>query len=332
MAVKFQDYYQTLGVKRDADEKAIKAAYRKLARKWHPDLHSGKKKEEAEEKFKQINEANEVLSDPDKRAKYDRLGANWRAGDNFNTPPDMDGARYYTSADFNPEDLGGFSDFFASMFAGGRSPYTGRESYQQSSRRGQDIESSMDLTLEELFHGGSKSLRLATTSICPTCQGTGISGRAVCSRCGGTGGLPEQKTLEVKIPSGVAEGSRIRLKGQGGEGAGGGQRGDLYLKIHVLPHPLFSLQGLDLEIEVVIAPEQAVLGDRVEVPTLEKSLLVTVPPNSHGGQRLRLKGKGLQNKESSRGDLYVRLKIDIPRILSEEEMELYRKIQEIKKK
>jgi curved DNA-binding protein len=334
MAVQFQDYYETLGIKRDADDKAIKAAYRKLARKWHPDLHRGKKQEEAEEKFKKINEAYEVLSDPEKRSKYDRLGANWRAGDNFDAPPDMDGVHFYTSGNFNPEDLGGFSDFFASLFGGGggRQPFSGRERGYETSRRGQDIESGMELTLEELFHGGTKSLRLATSVLCPNCQGSGLSGRSICPRCGGTGGIPEQKTLEVKIPAGIGEGSRIRLKGQGGEGMGGGARGDLYLKVHVLPHPVFSLQGQDLETEIVIRPEQAVLGDKVPVPTLEKTLLVNVPPGSHNGQRLRLKGRGMPARDGQKGDLYARLKIDLPRDLSEEEKELYKQIQEIRKR
>lgn len=333
MAVQFQDYYETLGIKRDADDKAIKAAYRKLARKWHPDLHRGKKQEEAEEKFKKINEAYEVLSDPEKRSKYDRLGANWRAGDNFDAPPDMDGVHFYTSGNFNPEDLGGFSDFFSTLFGGGGgSPFASRERGYEASRRGPDIESSMELTLEELFNGGTKSLRISTSVLCPNCQGSGISGRSICTRCGGTGGIPEQKTLEVKIPAGIAEGSRIRLKGQGGEGSGSGARGDLYLKVHVLPHPTFKLQGSDLETEIVIRPEQAVLGDKVQVPTLEKNLLVTVPPGSHNGQRLRLKGRGMPVKDGQSGDLYARLKIDIPRELSEEEKELYTKILEIRKR
>lgn len=335
MAVQFQDYYEILGVKRDADDKAIKAAYRKLARKWHPDLHRGKKQEEAEEKFKQINEAYEVLSDSEKRSKYDRLGANWRAGDNFDAPPDMDGVHFYTGSNFNPEDLGGFSDFFATLFgqSRGRQPFTGRHGgYEEASRRGQDIESSMELSLEDLYNGGTKSLRLSTSVLCSNCQGIGITGRSICTRCGGTGGVPEQKTLEVKIPSGIGEGSRIRLKGQGGEGFGGGARGDLYLKVHVLPHPAFSLQGSDLETEIVIRPEQAVLGDKVQVPTLEKTLMVNVPPGSHNGQRLRLKGRGMPTRDGQKGDLYARLKIDIPREMSEEEKDLYNKIQDIRKR
>ncbi len=334
MAVKFQDYYETLGVNRDADEKTIKAAYRKLARKWHPDLHSGKKKEEAEEKFKQINEAYEVLSDSEKRAKYDHLGANWRAGDNFETPPDMDGVRFYTSGNFDPEDLGGFSDFFATMFGGGGqgSPFSGRSRGYSGPQKGQDIESIIDVSLEELYHGGTKSLRLSTASVCPGCHGSGIAGRSICSRCGGTGSIPEQKTLEVKIPPGVSEGSRIRLKGQGGEGIQGGARGDLYLKVHIVPHPVFTVLGQDLETDLVILPEQAVLGDKVQVPALEKPLIVTIPPGSHNGQKLRLKGKGLKGKADAVGDLFVRIKIDIPRELSEEERELYKRLSDLKKK
>lgn len=336
MAVSFRDYYEVLGVKRDADAKQIKAAYRKLARKWHPDLHTGKKKEEAEEKFKQINEAYEVLSDPDKRGKYDRLGSNWRAGDSFTPPPDMDGFRYYTTSNIDPGDLGGFSDFFETLF--GRGVKTGQRAggsyngFYERPLRGQDIESQIDLTIEESYRGGTRSLSLSANSVCPDCQGSGVINQGFCSRCGGTGSIPERKTLEVKIPAGVYEGSRIRLKGQGGEGANGGSRGDLHLKVHILPHPLFKLKGSDVESEISIRPEQAVLGDKVAVSTLDGPVNMTVPAGSHNGKRMRLKGKGMPLKDGARADQYVRLVIDIPAELSEEEKELYNRLKEIGKK
>ncbi|MDD2620734.1 MAG: DnaJ C-terminal domain-containing protein, partial [Syntrophomonadaceae bacterium] len=271
MAVSFRDYYETLGVKRDADPKAIKSAYRKLARKWHPDLHSGKKKEEADEKIKQINEAYEVLSDAEKREKYDRLGSNWRNGEQFDSSPFGEGT-YYSTSNLNPEDMQGFSDFFSVLFGSqARSPGGARRqgSFYEGPMRGQDIESSIDLTLEEAYHGVSKALQLSSSHICPECRGSGLQGQGFCRHCGGTGSISEPHNLNVKIPAGVYEGSSIRLKGQGGAGIGGGEKGDLYLKVHLLPHPIFKVKGIDIESEVTVRPEQAVLGDKITVATLD---------------------------------------------------------------
>lgn len=332
MAVKFRDYYEILGVPRDADDKKIKSAYRKLARKWHPDLHSDAEKEKAEEKFKEINEAYEVLSDAEKRAKYDRLGSNWRNGDSFD-PADMGGTHYYRSGDFSEADLHGFSDFFASIFGGGSFGSTSRRGgndFYQGPMRGQDIEHEMELSLEEAFHGGSKSLRMTSSSTCNECQGRGITGsRSICSTCGGTGSIPEARTIEVKIPAGVFDGSSVRLKGQGGQGSGGGPRGDLYLKVRLKPHHIFQVKGRDVEVELTLRPDQAVLGDKVPVATLERNVNLTIPPGTRSGQRLRLKGKGLPARQGEAGDQYVRIKIDITAGISDEEKELYRKIREI---
>jgi curved DNA-binding protein len=334
MAVQYQDYYQILGVERDADAKQIKAAYRKLARKWHPDLHAGKKKEEAEEKFKQINEAYEVLSDPEKRAKYDRLGSNWRAGDQFTPPPGSEAFYTYTT-DFDPADLGGFSSFFEVLFGGARRNRQARSdfgAFYDRPMRGEDVESQIDITLEEALHGGTRTFTISSASTCPECRGQGFTEQGFCPGCGGTGSVPERKTLQVNIPAGVYQGSRIRLKGQGGAGINGGPRGDLHLKVNILPHPLFKLQESDVETELTITPEQAVLGDKVSVPTLEGNITMTVPAGSHNGRRMRIKGKGLPKKDGTRGDQYVRIKIDIPRDLSDEERELYRRLQEIRKR
>lgn len=335
MSVQYQDYYQVLGVKRDADAKQIKAAYRKLARKWHPDLHSGKKKEEAEEKFKQINEAYEVLSDAGKRAKYDRLGSNWRAGEQFYPPPGSEGFYTYTATDFEPSDPGGFSSFFDALFGEarrGRQQKNNFGHYYTQPRPGEDVESQVDISLEEALHGGSRSFSISTASTCPECSGRGLKDQGFCTRCGGTGSVPERKTLQVHIPAGVYPGSRIRLKGQGGEGINGGPRGDLHLKVNIMPHPVFKLLDSDVESELIIRPEQAVLGDKMPVPTLEGSVTMTVPAGSRNGQRMRIRGKGMPRKDGQRGDQYVRLKIDIPGQMSEEERDLYKQLQEIRKR
>jgi curved DNA-binding protein len=333
MAVSYQDYYEILGVKRDADEKQIKSAYRKLARKWHPDLHSTEEKQKAEEKIKQINEAYEVLSDPEKRSKYDLLGSNWQAGQDFDPPSDMYGTRHYTASDFQKEfggGGGGFSDFFDTLFANQRGAGAGRgERANRRPIKGQDVESQIDLTLEEAYHGSTKGIQLSSGTFCPQCSGSGVRGRTFCADCGGTGMRSEIKTLEVKIPPGVNSGSRIRLKGQGGEGVSGGARGDLFLTVHLLPHHTYIVKESDLETEIVLRPEQAVLGDKVPVSTLDGAVTMTVPAGSRAGTRLRLRGKGLANK-TGRGDEYVRIVIDIPQLLSDEEKILYQQLKEIK--
>lgn len=347
MAVKFQDYYEVLGVDRNAGEKEIKSAYRKLARKWHPDLHPPAEKEKAEEQFKRINEAYEVLKDPEKRKRYDRLGSRWKDGQDFQAPPDMDGVRFYTSGDFGSGGFegfegafeGGFSDFFKMFFGEGAaaraSGQTGGYSRGRTARRGpvkgEDVESEIELSLEEAYRGVTKTIRVSGSSVCPECGGTGTRERSFCARCGGTGSVPEEKTLDVKVPAGVKEGSRIRLKGQGGSGLGGAPKGDLYLKVRLRPHPVFKLKGNDIEVEAVIRPDQALFGDKIPVKTLDGQVNMKVPAGSRSGSRLRLKGKGFPGKNKVRGDQYVRLVIDIPPDLNEQEKELYRQLHELRK-
>ena len=326
MSVTFQDYYETLGVKRDATDKEIKAAYRKLARKWHPDLNSGKEKEASEEKFKQINEAYEVLSDPEKRSKYDRLGANWRGGQDFRPPPDMDGFNFHSGGGG-----GDFSDFFEMLFGGGGSPFgRGGRSCRRGPMRGKDVESEIELTLEDAYRGGEKSFQMSNREACPVCGGTGHNQDTFCNGCGGTGVKAGIKTLAVKIPSGMQDGSRIRLKGQGGEGMQGGPRGDLFLKVRLAAHPVYKLVGNDLETEITVRPEQAVLGDKVNVSTMDGQVTMKVPAAARSGMRLRLRGKGWPVKDG-RGDHYIKIKIDIPEQLSEAEEELYRQLASLRK-
>lgn len=323
MGVTYQDYYEILGISRKATEKEIKTAYRKLARKWHPDLHTEKDKEKAEEKIKQINEAYEVLSDPEKRNKYDHLGNGWQSGQDFHPPSDKEGFRYYSDDSFSG---GGFSDFFEMLFKDGGSSLN-RDPHRRRRQMvpGQDAESVLELSLEEVYHGGEKSLQLSVRDLCPDCSGAGYINTSLCKLCVGSGEYTNHKTLQVKIPPGVHDGSRIRLKGQGGDGVNGGAKGDLYLKIHLLPHPVFKVQGYDLESEIVLRPEQAVLGDRVYVSTLDGSVTMTVPAGSRNDRKLRLRGKGLPNKDS-RGDQYVRVKIDIPEHITAEEESLYKRL------
>ena len=327
MGVKFQDYYQTLGVGKNATEKEIKTAYRKLARKWHPDLHTDKDKAAAEEKFKQINEAYEVLNDTEKRSKYDRLGANWRDGDNFRPPPETGGFNFSAGGGAGAN---GFSDFFETFFGGGSFKGSPR-SARRGPSRGQDIESDLEITLEEAYRGGEKALQLSSREVCPACGGDGINNNSFCTRCGGTGFNSGLKTLTVKIPPGVREGSRIRLKGQGGAGFNGGPGGDLFLKVRLLPHPVYQVQGSDLETEIVIRPDQAVLGDQADVSTLDGPVMVRIPAGTGTGKRLRLRGKGLPGRGGARGDQYVRIKIDIPTHLTSEEEQLYRRLAELRK-
>ena len=340
MSVKFQDYYETLGVDRTASDKEIKSAYRKMARKWHPDLHPAGEKEKAEEKFKQINEAYEVLKDPEKRKRYDQLGSRWKEGQDFQASPNMDGVHFYTSQDFGGGGFegsfgGGFSDFFKMFFGEGAAAGTGARRAGGSSRRGsvrgEDVESEIELGLEEAYKGTTRTIRVSGSTICPACSGAGTRDRSFCPQCGGTGSVPEEKTLDVKVPAGVKDGSRIRLKGQGGSGLSGGPKGDLYLKVRLRPHLVFRLKGDDIETDAVIRPEQAIFGDRIPVPTLDGQVNMKVPPGSHSNSRLRLKGKGFPGKNKKRGDQYVRLVIDVPHDLTDREKELYQQLHELQK-
>jgi DnaJ-class molecular chaperone len=319
MAVKFKDYYEILGVQREASEKEIKTAYRKLARKHHPDLNPGAKKKEAEEKFKEINEAYEVLSDPKKRKKYDHLGQNWREGMDF-TPPPGEGPGFGRH-DFGGggfEGLGGFSDFFEVLFGrGGRGFAAERE---RGGGRGLDLETEMALSLEEVVRGTTRRVRLGGQVLCSTCGGIGMVGQRICQACGGTGNLPETKELTVNIPPGAREGSRLRLSGQGGPGSGGGQSGDLLIRIRLLSHPRFAVSGDDFVTDLDVYPWEAVLGTQAEVETLDGRVKLKIPAESQGGQQFRLREKGLpRSGGKGRGDLLVRLRIIVPTAPTPEE-------------
>ena len=327
MAVKFKDYYEILGVKRDATEDQIRQAYRKLARKHHPDLNPSDKA--AEEKFKEINEANEVLSDPEKRKRYDQLGADWRNGAEFTPPPG------WGRVNVDYEDLGsifsggGFSDFFEALFGGGRSTDQ-KEPRRRSSRsraKGQDAEAEMDISLEDAHRGARHRITLQGARACPTCNGTGTSGGTVCATCRGSGQVLSPKTIDVNIPPGAREGSVIKVAKQGQPGLGG-EPGDLYIKLRVKPHPRLVVSGDDVTTEVPITASEAVLGAAIEVPTIDGKAEIKIPAGSQGGQRLRLRGQGLNRRGGGRGDAFVRLKVVVPTHPTEREKELYKELAE----
>ena len=317
----FKDYYTTLGVSKTATEKEIKQAFRKLARKYHPDVNPGDKAAEA--KFKEVNEANEVLSDSAKRKKYDELGANWRAYEN--APPGT--GNPYGGSPFGGGGAGGgfrtmteeemaamfggsggddspFSDFFTTFFSGmgGQEPSAGGRSSRgrPRARKGQDVEHLFELDLEDAIRGSQQRLSLRH------------DGHA--------------RTVDVRIPAGVTEGSRIRVAGEGGRGTGSSPSGDLYLRVQLKPHPVFEVKGRDVYTRTRVPVPLAVLGGEVDVVTPEaKTLRLKLPPGTQTGQRFRLRGHGLPavGKPDERGDLYANVEVDIPKTLTDDEREHY---------
>jgi len=287
VAVKFRDYYEVLGVPRTATPDDIKRAYRQLARKHHPDLQPAAERTRAAERFKEINEAYEVLSDPDKRGKYDALGANWKTGMDF-TPPGGE-AGYARASEW--DDLGDFSDFFASIF--GRA--TGRTSRGvRIAIPGSDIEAELPVTLEELLHSARRRIT-----------------------------LNGNRSLEVEIPRGARAGTVLRLAGQGEPGVNGGPPGDVYLRLRLVPHPRYRVAGDDLEIDLSLWPWQVVLGADVRIETPDGPVTLTVPPGTQSGRRLRLRGRGLPRPDGSRGDLYAVARIVVPERPSPAERDAY---------
>ncbi|MGH9822942.1 MAG: DnaJ C-terminal domain-containing protein, partial [Blastocatellia bacterium] len=325
MAVKFRDYYDVLGVKRDASQDEIKRSYRKLARKYHPDVNPGDTS--AEEKFKGLNEAYEVLSDPEKRERYDQLGENWKAGAEFTPPQGWQGSTVHYG-DFSDifksgDRQTGFSDFFETLFGGARAATGGRG----FATRGQDVEAEIELSLEDVDQGATRTITLSATETCPDCGGTGVRQGKVCPTCHGAGAVLRPRTLDVNVPTGLRDGSTVRLSAQGQPGSHGGPPGDLFLHVKMLPHPLFTVVGDDdIQIELPVAPWEPALGAKVSVPTLDDPVEMTIPAGAQGGQRLRLRGQGLHKRRGGRGDEYVKLKIVVPLHLNPKERELMEKL------
>ncbi len=329
MAVEFKDYYKTLGVTRTASEDDIRKAFRKLARLYHPDV--AKNKAQAEEKFKEINEAYEVLSDKEKRKKYDTLGADWKGG--FAPPPGGQSYRTHTWRAGAPgqgtEDFEfggtGFSDFFEQFFGGGRSARRGGFE-QESAERGRDLEADIMVTLAEAMTGSVRPISLRRTARCDRCHGTGQMQNRVCPACGGSGQIPRTEKYQVKIPAGVREGQKLRVAGQGEAGTGNAPHGDLFLRVKFAANPDFRVEGANIFYDLDLAPWEAALGTSAKIPTLQSPVNIKIPPGMQSGQRLRVKGRGLPNRDGTIGDLFVVARIAIPKEISEKEKELWEKL------
>lgn len=299
MPVAFRDYYETLGIPRGASSEEIRRAYRKLAREFHPDVN---KDPGAEDRFKEIAEAYEVLRDPEKRERYDRLGSNWRAGEDMSQADGFSGFRPGGGFDDirvefgNGAGFGDFSDMFEGLFGRARGRDFG------GARRGSDVEAELDLSLEEAAQGGHRWVSLS-------------------------GG----RSYEVTIPPGVRDGQRIRLAGEGGQGAGGGPVGDLFLRVRVRPHPRFRLKGDDLYTDLPVTPWEAALGATVELKTLDGQAQVKVPGGSSCGRRLRLRGEGMPRSGGGRGDLYAEVRILVPNKLSRAERKAFQELADASK-
>lgn len=319
MSVEFKDYYEILGVSRSASKDELSKAFKRLARKYHPDLNPDNP--EAEAKFKEINEAYEVLKDPEKRRLYDQLGPNWQNGQNFEPPPGFENFRYSSGgAGF---DGAGFSDFFETIFGGGfggqrgfrQDPFGGGgfggAGFRPGPSKGQDVESTLNLTLEEAYAGGRKTVTLQ-------------------ERTAGPGGMPSMQTknLEVNVPAGIKDGARIRLSGQGSPGRQGGPAGDLYLKVRIQPHQRFKLDGVNVILDLPLTPWEAALGTSVAVPTLDKAIELNVPAGISSGQKMRIRGRGL-GSGAKKGDQFVRVVIKSPKGISDEERELWQKLADV---
>jgi DnaJ-class molecular chaperone len=308
MAPGKRDYYEVLGVGRDADEKEIKRAFRRLARKYHPDVNPGD--ETAEQKFKETSEAYEVLRDPEKRKQYDQFG---HRGDMWSQAGGARGGAAWSAS------FGNLDNLFEELL-GARGGFGPRH------RRGQDVRFELELTLDEAAHGVTKDIVVPLPQVCPRCQGAGMAERGACPSCAGSGQVSQTKRLQVKIPAGVHSGSRIRLAGQGLSG------GDLYLIPRIAAHGFFRRRGDDLYCEVPVTYTEAALGAEIEVPTMGGKVKVKLPPGTSPSQRLRLTGKGMpRSKGGGNGDLYVQVRIAVPKSLSEEEKKLIARLGELRR-
>lgn len=344
--MKYKDYYEILGVKRGASDSEIKSAYRKLARKYHPDVNKTK---EAESKFKDINEAYEVLSDKQKRQRYDSLGSNWQGGADYTPPPGFEhfnfggGQGGFQQFDFGSMGgQGGFSDFFSSLFGdmmaggaysnmGGGFDFSGaqrgaasgrRRSAKAESAENLDVTKTLNVTVNDIMEGKSISVTYTEMSKCTQCNGG-----TYCPNCGGTGIVSHPKTIKVKLPKNVTEGQKIRVRGEG-KADEYGRKGDLYFTVNI-KDPEYTVDGFDLTKEVDVSPSEAVLGAKKEITTPHGKITIKIPPRTSCGQSLRLKELGLPKKEGGFGNLNARIRIVIPKDLTDAQVELYKKLAEL---
>ena len=320
-----RNYYDILGVPRSAGDKDIRKAYRRLARKHHPDVNPGDKAAEA--RFKEINAAYEVLSDADKRRKYDRYGDQWQYADQIEEAQRQSAGRRSFGRggtfDFGDANLGGdLGGLFEGIFRGfGRRP--GRQ-------RTRDVQQPVEVTLEEAYHGTTRVLQMEREEPCTTCGGQGQVAGAICHVCRGTGAIARPRRLEVKVPAGVRDGSRVRVAGEGAAGPAGA--GDLYLVVSVRPHERFERRGDDLHTDVDIPLTDAVLGGEVQVPTMTSRVMLKIPPLTQNGRNFRLSGLGMPRLGGNgKGDLFARVKVALPQELSPQERELFEKLRSIQK-
>jgi curved DNA-binding protein len=329
MSVQFKDYYAVLGVPRTASDADLKKAFRKLAREYHPDVAKDKKR--AEEKFKEINEAYEVLGDPAKRKQYDELGPNWKAGSEFRPPPGWGGARSRGGgADAGEFNFGGtgFSDFFEQVFGGQRNGGRRAGGFGETdfAERGADIEGDIMVKLEEVMRGSLRSVNVRHAVACETCGGSGRLGQRTCPPCEGVGRVSRSETYQVKVPAGVIEGQRLRLAGRGEAGAHGGKAGDLFLRVRLAKHPDFAVEEHNLIYEAPVAPWEAVLGGSILVPTLDGSVNIKIPAGTQTGQKLRVRGRGLTGSAGQRGDLIVVTRVEVPVQITDAERDLWKQL------
>ncbi len=361
MPVAFKDYYAVLGIPRTASETEIKSAFRTKAREFHPDANPNDPA--AEDKFKEVNEAYEVLADAEKRKMYDRFGEDWqRYRDAGVDPDDMSFNRgtgrttYRTNATSSDEDFerwftgggapsgswewtesggfreegGRFSDFFNLLF--GNDGRGGRASTRTSRpARGEDLEVHTDITIQEAFEGTNRRMTVNSPEICGTCNGTGMARGAPCPTCNGTGQVSHTKTLEVRIPRGVKTGSRVRISGQGGPGVNGGPNGDVYLLINVIPDPRFEMDGRNIRTKVEVPLFTALLGGETIVPTLSGRVALRIPEGTQNGDVFRLRGKGMPAQgKSTAGDMLVTIQVTLPTGLSEEEKRRFAELRDMR--
>ena len=335
--MKYQDYYQILGVDRNATEAKIKSAYRKLARKFHPDVN---KDPSAVDKFKDINEAYEVLSDKEKRSRYDSLGANWQSGSDFTPPPGFEGFNFNNANAYgqNFSDMGGFSDFFGSIFGdlmgrggrksqsfnfndfGGFSNTSQRKSKPKQSSVNLDITREIKVTAKDLMSENEKTVKISNMQKCTSCSGN----TGYCSSCGGTGFINKSKNIKVKIPKGIADCQKIRLAGEGNSDEYG-RVGNLYLIVNI-EDPEYEVNGSDVVKQITISPAEAVLGIKKDIQTLHGNVGIKIPPMTKAGTTMRLKDLGLPKKPSGFGNMNVKIRINIPENINEKQKKLYEEL------